>query len=66
MFKFKKGFLILSSSLSYGVSTPFESLDWDLTLVWVTASYSNEGLVAMTVLPEIEPLAGICDLMHAT
>ena len=31
------------------VSSPLDSLDWDLTLVRTTASYSNEGLVAATL-----------------
>ena len=31
------------------VSSPFDSLDWGLTLVRGTASYSNEGLAAVTI-----------------
>ena len=33
------------------VSSPFDSLDWGLTPVRATTSYSNEGLVASTISP---------------
>ena len=33
------------------VSSPLDSLDWGLTLVRATASYSNEGLVAVMISP---------------
>ena len=31
------------------VSSPFDSLDWGLTLMRGTSYYSDEGLVAMTI-----------------
>ena len=33
------------------VSSPFNSLDWDLTRVRATASHLNEGLVTMKISP---------------
>ena len=47
------------------VSSFFDSLDWGLTPVRATASYSNEGLVAATISPCAEDqgrVSAICDL----
>ena len=40
------------------VSSPFDSLDCGLTPVRVTASYSNEGLVAATIHLLLRTMAG--------